>query len=91
MGLAAALLIGTVRALFGVIELCFFVRAILSWFPIREDNPILSFVAMVTEPVILPVRALFDRMGWFQNSPIDISFFVAFLLVNFIGSFLLFL
>ena len=79
----ALLLIGnTVLALLSAIELCMLVRAVLSWFPIRDDNPILRFVCMVTEPLIAPIRALFDRLGWFRNFPLDMSFFVAFLLLS---------
>jgi uncharacterized protein YggT (Ycf19 family) len=91
MSLFVALLRGTVQALLSVVQLCFLVRALLSWFPIREDNPFLTLTAMVTDPFIMPVRALFDRFGWFQNLPIDVSFFVSFLLVNAIGSVLLML
>lgn len=91
MSLFVALLRGTVQALLSVVQLCFLVRALLSWFPIREDNPFLTLTAMVTEPFIIPVRALFDRFGWFQNLPIDVPFFVSFLLVNAIGSTLLML
>ena len=81
MDLVVTLLKGSVHALFFILEICFLIRAVLSWFPVREDNPILAFVAMVTEPIIAPVRALFDRMGWFRNLPIDISFFVSYLLL----------
>ena len=72
----------TVLALLSAIEICMLVRAVLSWFPIRDDNPILRFVVMVTEPLIAPIRALFDRMGWFRNFPLDMSFFVTFLLLS---------
>ena len=89
MPLFIALFRGTVQALLSVVQLCFFVRALLSWFPVREDNPILTFTAMVTEPIIAPVRALFDRLGWFRNFPLDMSFFVAFLLVSALESVLL--
>ena len=37
---------------------------------------------MLTEPIVAPVRALFARMGWFQNVPIDVSFFAAYLLLS---------
>lgn len=89
MALMLALLRGTVQALLTVVQLCFLVRALLSWFPVREDNPILSFVGMVTEPFVAPVRALFDKMGWFRNFPLDMSFFVAFVLVSMLDSILL--
>ena len=61
MSLFLALLMGTVRALLSIVQLCFLVRAILSWFPIRQDNPFLVLVTMVTEPFIIPFRALCDR------------------------------
>ena len=85
MGLFFTLFVGTVSALLTIVELCFLVRAILSWFPISEENVILRFSVMVTEPVILPIRALFQKMGWFQNMPIDISFLVAYLLLSVIS------
>jgi YggT family protein len=91
MPLLIALLRGTVQALLAVVQLCFLVRAILSWFPVRDDNPILSFVCMVTEPFVAPIRALFDKMGWFRNFPLDMSFFVAFVLVSMLDSLLLLL
>ena len=81
MELFLTLVVGTASALVTVIELCFLVRAVLSWLPIGDDNPILKFVFMVTEPIIIPIRALFERLGWFQNMPIDISFLVAYLLL----------
>lgn len=62
------------------IQLTMLVRAILSWFPI--DNRFVDFVYAVTEPFILPIRRLFERMGWFQGLPIDISFMVSYLLIT---------
>lgn len=77
MGLAASIILRTATTLLWALELCMLARAVLSWFPIREDHPLLSFLSMVTEPIILPFRRLFDRMGWFRNLPIDVSFFAA--------------
>ena len=78
MDLFLTLLIGTASALVTVIELCFLVRAVLSWLPIADDNVILAFVMMVTEPIVAPIRMLFEKLRWFQNMPIDISFLVAY-------------
>ncbi|MBQ3063748.1 MAG: YggT family protein [Clostridia bacterium] len=89
MSLFLTLLVGTVRALLSIVQLCFLVRAILSWFPLREDNPFLLLVTMVTEPIILPFRALFDRLGWFRNMPLDMPFFFGFITVSLVSSFLL--
>ena len=85
MDLFVQLFIGTVQALLLVLELCLLVRAFLSWLPIKDDNPIPLFIFMVTEPIVAPVRALFDRTGWFRNLPIDMSFFVAFLLLSIVS------
>ena len=90
MSLFFALFVGTVRALLSIVQLCFLVRAILSWFPIRQDNPFLLLVTMVTEPVVLPFRALCDRFGWFRNVPIDIPFFFGFIAISLLDSLLLF-
>lgn len=78
MDLFLTLVIGTASALVSVIELCFLVRAVLSWLPIGDDSVILKFVFMVTEPIVAPIRMLFEKLGWFQNMPIDISFLVAY-------------
>lgn len=88
MKLALTILGNTALTLLSAMELCMLVRALLSWFPIRDDNPILRFVCMVTEPLIAPIRALFQRMGWFRNFPIDVSFFAAFLLLSFVSGML---
>ncbi len=63
------------------IQLAMLVRAILSWFPM-DDNKFTDFLYGITEPVIYPVRMLFEKMNWFQNLPIDISFMVTYLLLT---------
>ena len=88
MRIALAILGNTVMLLLSTVELCMLIRALLSWFPIRDDNKILRFVHMVTEPLIAPIRALFDRMGWFRNFPLDMSFLAAFLLLSFVNGML---
>ena len=82
MKIALAILGNTAVTLLSALELCMLIRAVLSWFPLREDNPINRFVCMVTEPLIAPIRALFDRTGLFRNFPLDMSFFAAFLLLS---------
>ena len=70
-----------------VIQFAMLARAILSWFPM-EPNRFTDFLYGITEPFIYPVRALFERMGWFRNLPIDISFMVAYLLISLVVMFL---
>lgn len=87
MDIVVALLVGTVSALLTFLKLCFLVRAVLSFLPVDEQNPIARFTALVTEPVIAPIRALFDRFGWFQNSVLDVPFFTAFMVISAISIF----
>ena len=70
-----------------VIQFAMLARAILSWFPM-EPNRFTDFLYGITEPFIYPVRALFERMGWFRNLPIDISFMVTYLLISLVVMFL---
>lgn len=86
MDLFVTIVARTALALLFALELCMLIRAILSWFPIKDDNPILLFVTMVTEPIVAPIRALFDHFGWFRNIPIDISFFVAYILLSIVST-----
>lgn len=63
-------------------------RAIISWLPVDEDNPIVSFLYAVTEPVVAPVRTLIERFGWFEGLPIDMSFMITFMLLSILEMFL---
>lgn len=63
------------------LQLLMFARALLSWLPVGEDTPISNFLFAVTEPVVMPVRMVLERFQWVQNMPIDISFFVAMMLL----------
>ena len=65
-------------------QLLMLIRAILSWFPMEEDSNLIRFIYMATEPVILPVRSLLDRFGLFEGMPIDMSFFITFMLISII-------
>ena len=78
----------TVSYLITAIQFLMFARAILSWLPIDDDNPIVSFLYGVTEPVIMPVRAVLDRLGLFEGMPIDMSFFITFILLSVLEMFL---
>ena len=78
---------GTVCLLLSAIQFAMMVRAILSWFPI-EPNKLTHFLDVVTEPVIYPIRKLFEKMNWFQNIPIDMSFMATFMILSILLLFL---
>lgn len=71
-----------------VLSVAMFVRAILSWFTMGEQTRIGTFLYVVTEPVILPIRALCARFGWFQGMPLDMPFFITMVILSFAGIFL---
>ena len=73
--------------LLSAVQLAMLLRAILSWF-VMDSNRFTDFLYGITEPFIYPVRLLFERMGWFQNLPSDISFMVTYLLLSLVTIFL---
>lgn len=64
------------------LEVMMFIRAVLSWLPVDDDSPVVNFVYMMTEPIIAPVRILLERFDFVRRLPIDLSFFVAFILLS---------
>ena len=78
---------GTVCVLLSAIQLAMTLRAILSWFPI-EHNKYTNFLEVFTEPVVYPIRKLFEKMGWFTDIPLDMSFMTTYMLLSIILIFL---
>ncbi len=64
-----------------IIELLMLVRMIFSWIFMDNQTKFGTFLFVATEPVILPIRALCDRFGWFRGLPLDIPFFITALLL----------
>lgn len=77
----------TAQIILFILQIAMMARAVLSWFPMN-DSKLADFLYSVTEPVIFPVRLLFEKMNWAGNLPIDIPFFVTFLLLSIIEGFL---
>lgn len=71
-----------------MLQIAMFVRAVMSWFPGGSDSVIGTVAYTVTEPLVIPVRKLLDRFESVKNFPIDMSFFVTFLLLSIIASLL---
>lgn len=81
MDILLEILRGTVSLVITVLDSAMFVRAIMSWLPFGEGK-FSDFLYALTEPLILPVRLLFNKMGWNTDLPIDIPFFITFLLLS---------
>lgn len=72
----------TVSVLLSAMQLLMMLRAIISWLPLDEDSNIVEFLYMMTEPIIIPIRALLALFGDFDELPIDIAFFISFMLLS---------
>lgn len=86
MQIALELFRSTLDVALEVLQFMMFFRAIFSWFPGLSDSPVGEFLFTVTEWVIMPVRALFDRLGWNNMMMIDVPFFVTFIILSIAGS-----
>lgn len=75
------LLIASVRLILSAWYLLFIISAVLSWLP-DIDNAFTDFVFSITEPVLAPIRDLFDRLGVSSALPIDLSFLVVMILLS---------
>ncbi len=76
-------LINILYTLLTVLWIAIFARAIVSWFPISQDGPIVRALDAITEPVLEPLRRVVPRVGLFDITPM-----VAILLIIVIQSLL---
>ena len=69
-------LINLVVLLLQIIWFAIFARAIISWFPIDQNGPVVRALDAITEPILEPLRRVVPRVGM-----IDITPMVAILLI----------
>ena len=74
----------TIQIILGLVTFCMFIRVILPIFVEPENSRVYFFVCMVTEPFVIPVRAIMAKFNIGQNSIIDWAFFVSYALLGFI-------
>ena len=77
-----------IAAVLDIVSLTMVIRMLVSLFNRGEDGPISIFLACVTEPFIAPVRFLLAKFNLMQNSPIDWSFTVSYLIIMLLRLFL---
>ena len=68
-----------------LVQLMLVGRAILSWFPITQSPTVVriyGFLHTVTEPVVMPVRKLFNRSAALRSLPVDLSLLGAYVLLE---------
>ena len=64
-----AFIVNFLSILFQVLTFAIFIRALLSFFPIRPDNPLVVIVSQITDPVLMPLRRIIPSIGMFDISP----------------------
>ena len=87
MDIFLALIKSVVVIFLTVVEFAMLVRAIMSWFS-SGDGKLSNILCAITEPFIYPVRLLFQKMNWFQNSPFDFAFLITYMLISLVTIFL---
>jgi YggT family protein len=63
-------LLNFVNILVQVLVIAIIARALLSWFNLRPDNPLVRALYDVTEPILSPLRRIIPRVGMLDISPI---------------------
>ncbi len=62
-----------------------FIRVILSWFSVDRNNPLISLLYTLTEPILAPIRKLlFKSPIGGPGMMIDFSPIIAFMLIEFL-------
>ena len=82
MDIAIFILKRFVLVLLDVLMFAMLARAVISLFDRDEPGAVRSVLLFITEPFILPIRRLCERMRWFEGFPIDMPYMItAFILV----------
>lgn len=74
-------LIELILLLLQLLWFAIFARAIVSWFPVDPNGPVVRALDAITEPILDPLRRVVPRIGM-----IDITPMVAILLILVISS-----
>ena len=58
-----------ISLLVNILVIAIFLRAIISWFRLGPDNPIVVILTQVTEPILAPLRRVVPSLGMFDITP----------------------
>ena len=64
------------------------IRAVLSIFMMGEESKFAMMLYFFTEPFIIPVRIILQKLNLFQGTPLDMSFFLTSILLGMIQTIL---
>ncbi len=84
MGLAdIAHIVGYLIQLLGF---AIFARALLSWFPIDRNGPVVQALVSITDPVLEPLRRVIPAIGMIDITPM-VAMILLFIIANQLTSF----
>ena len=75
------ILAGLISVILDAVTLCMILRMIVSLFSPNESGKLGAFLALITEPFIIPVRFILAKLNILQDSPIDWSFTISYLVL----------
>ncbi len=75
------ILAGIVSVILDAVSFCMILRMILSIFMQEESGKFGAFLALITEPFIIPVRFILAKLNILQDTPIDWSFTISYLVI----------
>ncbi len=81
MELFLVLTVNFVDLVLSVLMIAMFIRAILSFLMMGEDSKLGMLMYIITEPFIMPIRILLEKINLFQGTPLDVSFFLTTLII----------
>ena len=73
-------LVKTVLLFLDVLVFAMFARFIFERF-FEAEGKIFYFLYVFTEPAVLPLRKLFNKMNWFQGLPLDMAYMFTYLVI----------
>jgi YggT family protein len=56
--------------LFDILVIAIIIRAIVSWFSLSPNNPVLAILFQITEPILAPLRGIVPRVGMLDITPL---------------------
>lgn len=74
------------RSLIYLELICIFADVILSWIAPEGEGLIFDIIYYVTEPILIPMRALLYRIPAIEESPIDIPLLAASMILSLIAA-----
>ena len=78
----------TVQLALSVILYAMLGRVLMPFFTDIEDSRLYLMLCLITEPLVIPVRAVMYHFNIGQDSPIDLAFSLTYLILTFIQIFL---